>query len=92
MSYDKVLKELLKIDNNIRIYNDYKDYDLKQLINILNMVLKNNINSFENNQKDIDNLSELSHYKRYELTNKLNYSNLVFILNYLISDKLNDNV
>ena len=87
---NKVLNELLKIDNNYRIYNDYKDYNLKQLINILEKVLNNNIGSFERNKKDIENIGNLSHYKRYELTNKLNSSNLIFILNYLISEKLND--
>ena len=87
---NKVLNEMLKIDNNYRIYNDYKDYNLKQLINVLNMVLNNNINSFERNKKDIENIDNLNHYERHNLTTKLNYSSLIYILNYLISEKLND--
>ena len=87
---DKIIKELLKDENNYKYYNLFKDYDLKELIIMLKKVLNNNIHCFNYNEEEISNIDKLSHYKKYELTNKLNGSDRIYILNYIISKKLNN--
>lgn len=90
MNNKKIINELLKDESNYRYYNMFKDYELCELIDMLKKVLNNNIHSFNCNEEEISNIDKLSHYKRYELTTKLNGSDRIYILNYIISKKLND--
>ena len=86
---ENVVNEIIrKSEHYNRFYNSMKNKTIKELIEILENTLKSNLNVFEYKKDNLNDFDNLNHYDKYDLTNHLNYSESIIILNYLIHKKL----
>lgn len=84
------IKTLCKSEYYDRFFNTMKEKSINELLEILNNTLKSNINVFDVEKENIKNIENLCHYEKYVLTNKLNYCECLWILNYVIQCKIWD--
>lgn len=89
MENKKAIKTIIwKSEYYNKYFNTMKEKNLSELIEILENTLKSNLNVFNVENSNIKNIENLSHYEKYNLSNKLNYSESICILNYIIHCKI----